>query len=110
MHSALYVGDNTHVVEVSNLRDHENTLDTGATVRLEALVDRQTGEAVTGPGLTLPLVLPHVTAEPGTYRETLPAGLSAVANRWYLATLTALGSQGFRAEWQENLLAKVRRA
>ena len=105
-HSTLYVGDNTHVVEVADLRDNAGVVETAATVTMTALVDKQTGAPVTG--VTLPLSMPHVAA--GLYRATVPHGLSAVAGRTYLATIKAVGSQSFRAQWTETLVAEIRRA
>lgn len=105
-HSALYVGDNTHLVEVVDLQDNAGAVQTTATVNLTALVDKLTGATVTG--VTLPLSMPHVAA--GLYRATLPHGLSAVAGRTYLATIKAVGTQSFRAEWVETLIAKARAA
>lgn len=103
-HSTLYVGDNTHVVEVVGLQDQDGVVETAATVQLTALIDAKTGEAVTG--VVLPLSMPHVSA--GLYRATLPHGLSAVAGRKYVATIKATGSQSFRAQWTESLVAKTR--
>jgi hypothetical protein len=105
-HSALYVGDNTHLVEVKDLKDNDGAVQTDATVQLTALVDKLTGDAVTG--VTLPLSMPHVSA--GLYRATLPHGLSVTAGQLYLATIKAIGSQSFRAEWVETLVAQVRAA
>ena len=105
-HSALYVGDNTHIVEVVDLQDHLGNVQTDATVQMTALVDALTGAAVSG--VSLPLAIPHVAA--GLYRATLAHGLVLTARRKYNATIKAIGSQGFRAEWQEVLLAQVRRA
>lgn len=104
-HSSLYVGDNTHVVEVVDLQDSTGTVDTAATVQLTALVDARTGTTVSG--VSLPLAMPHVSA--GLYRATLPHGLGITAGRLYRATIKAEGSQNFRAEWQETLIAQVRR-
>lgn len=105
-HSTLYVGDNTHLVELVGLEDSDGTVDTGATVELTALVDARTGDTVTG--VTLPLAMAHVSA--GLYRATLPHGLSATAGRKYLATIRASGSQNFEGEWTEVLIAKRRAA
>lgn len=111
-HSSLYVGDNTHVIEAlgpngqGGLQDHLGVVQTDATVTMTALVDKRTGATVTG--VTLPLAIPHVAA--GLYRATIAHGLSIVVGRTYLATIKAIGSQGFRAEWVETLIAEVRRA
>jgi hypothetical protein len=105
-HSTLYVGDNTHVLELVDLQDNEGAVQTDATVQLTALVDAQTGAAVTG--VTLPLSMPHVSG--GLYRAILPHGLSVRAGHIYSATIKALGTQSFRAEWVERLLAQERAA
>jgi hypothetical protein len=105
-HSALYVGDNTHVVEVIDLQDHLGVVQIDATVQMTALVDAATGAAVSG--VTVPLSMPHVAL--GLYRAVLPHGLSITARRKYHATIKAVGSQGFRAEWVEVLMAQVRHA
>lgn len=104
-HSTLYVGDNTHLVEVVDLKDHADAVQTDATVQMTALVD---SEGTTVTGVTLPLAMPHVAA--GLYRATVPHGLSVVVGAIYRATIKAVGSQGFRAEWTERLVAKTRAA
>lgn len=104
-HSNIYVGDNTHVVEVVDLQDNEGTVDTAATVQMTSVVD-STGVAVSG--VTVPLAMPHIAA--GLYRATLPPGGAFVAGRKYRAKFNAVGSQGFRAEWVESLVAKTRAA
>lgn len=105
-HSTLYVNDNTHVVELVDLTDHLGSVQTNATVEMTSLVDRSTGAVVTG--VTVPLSMPHIAA--GLYRATLPHGLSVQAGRAYIATVKAVGAQGFRGEWRETLIAEVRRA
>jgi hypothetical protein len=105
-HSVLYIGDNTHVVELVDLVDHLDVVQTDANVQMTALVDKITGETVTG--VTLPLDMLHVAA--GLYRATLPHALSATVGRTYLATIKAVGSQGFRGEWIETLIARARAA
>ena len=104
-HSTLYTNDNTHVVELVDLTDHLGTLQTNATVEMTSLVDRS-GVVVTG--VTVPLSMPHIAA--GLYRATLPHGLSITAGKTYIATIKAVGAQGFRGEWRETLIAEVRRA
>jgi len=104
-HSGIYVGANTHVVEVVGLQDDLGVVQVDATVQMTAVVDRN-GVAVSG--VTVPLSMPHVAA--GLYRAILPHGGQFVAGQTYKATLTAVGSQSFRAEWVESLVAKVRAA
>lgn len=107
-HSAIYVGDNSHLIELIGLQDNDGAVQTNATVQLTALVDARTGTTVTGAGLTLPLTMPHISV--GTYRAQLPPALSIVAGRTYLATVKATGSQGFKGEWTETLIAQRRAA
>lgn len=104
-HSTIFVGDNTHIVEVADLQDNLGVVETAATVTMTAVVDAD-GVAVSG--VTVPLSIPHIAA--GTYRATLPHGGAFVAGRQYRATIKAVGSQSFRAQWTETLVAKVRAA
>lgn len=110
-HSIFYVGDNTHFIEVrgpngvGGLQDQDGNLQIDASVNLTALVEKRSGNTVAG--VSLPLPVPHVAG--GVYRAALN-GLSIVAGRTYLATVDVIGSQGFEAEWQETVIAKVRRA
>jgi hypothetical protein len=104
-HSTIYVGENTHILEVVNLMDHLDAVQTDATVTVTAIVD-SAGSAVSG--VTVPITLNHVSA--GLYRATLPHGGGFTAGRKYRATFKAVGSQGFRGEWVETLIAKVRAA
>lgn len=104
-HSAIYVGDNTHVLEVVDLQDHLGVVQTDAAVQVTSVLD-SAGAAVAG--VSVPIVLNHIGS--GLYRNTLPHGGAFVAGRKYAATFKAVGSQGFRAEWIESLIAKVRAA
>jgi hypothetical protein len=103
--SAIYVGDNTHIVEVLELEDNLGEPELNATVEMTALVDVATSEAVTG--VTLPLALAHVSG--GNYQGIIDPGMDIVAGRKYAATISAVGSQDFHAEWTEILLAQVRK-
>lgn len=104
-HSTIYVGDNTHVLEVAELQDNLGVAETAATVTVTAVLD-STGAAVSG--VTVPITLPHIAA--GTYRATLPHGGAFLAGRLYSVTFKAVGSQSFRAQWTETLVAKERAA
>ena len=105
--SAIYIGDNTHVVEVLALEDNLGVAQLDATVSMTAIVDAVTMEDASGTQ-TLPLGLQH--AGSGNYRATIDPGLAITASRKYLATIKAVGTQGFKAQWEEVLLAQVRRA
>jgi hypothetical protein len=104
-HSSIYVGDNTHIVEVVDLQDNLGVVETAATVQMVSVLDRL-GVAVSG--VTVPLALAHIAS--GTYRATLPHGGAFVAGQIYKAKITAVGSQSFRAEWVETLIARTRAA
>jgi hypothetical protein len=102
-HSTIYVG-NTSVAEVSGLEDHDGVVQTDASVTMTALVDRRTGEAVSG--VSLPLTLNHIAA--GTYQGVISNAVAIVAERWYEATFVAVSSAGYRAEWVEKVRATAR--
>jgi hypothetical protein len=103
--STLYIGNNTHVLEVLGLQDHVGTEQSDAIVQLLSITASD-GSAVSG--VSVPIVLAHISN--GDYRNTLPAGGAFVAGRKYTATFHAAGSQGFVGEWTESLIAKRRAA
>lgn len=103
-HSVLYVGDNTHIVELIDLRDHLGAVQLDASVSLTDLIDAKSGDDVAG--VTLPLSMLHVAD--GLYRAILPYNITIAEGRKYYATIKAVGSQGFRGEWRETLIADVR--
>lgn len=105
-HSTIYVGENTHVVEVLNLRDNLGNVQSDAVVQVVSV--RRQGSTEDVEGLTLPIPLAHV--EGGDYRAIIPHGADFRANRTYELGIQAMGSQGYFAEWSEKLLAVVRRA
>lgn len=104
-HSNIYVGENTHVLEVVDLQDHEGTVQVDATVQVTAIT---TTAGVAVVGVTVPISLIHVAD--GLYRGILPHGGEFSAGRTYKATFKAVGSQGYRAEWIETLVSKYRAA
>lgn len=106
LYSKIYIGSNTHLIELVDLTDNAGTIQTTATVTLVTLTDAATGTAVTG--LTLPLAMLHVGS--GLYRATLPAPLSMTARKRYLATITASTPGGALGEWTERLTAQAREA
>jgi hypothetical protein len=102
--SSVYVGENTHVVEVVGLKDHEDNVQTDAVVTLVSIVDKATGEELAG--VNVPCVLTHIGE--GLYQERFTAEF--VVGGVYEATITAVSSSGIEAEWSETLVAKKRRA
>lgn len=106
MHSQVYVGDNSHVIEVEDLKDFAGAIQTDAAVNLTALVERDGKKEVSG--VTLPITLDHISQ--GLYRGTIPYEADFEVGRAYQATVKAVGTQGFRAEWLETVIAKRRRA
>lgn len=103
-HSSIYTGTNTHMVQVLSLVDSDGNAQTDATVQLVSITDAS-GNVVSG--LTFPIPLAHVSS--GNYRAVIPTGGAFSANKKYTARITAVGSQGYRADWSETLVAKTRR-
>jgi hypothetical protein len=58
--------------------------------------------------VSFPLPLAHTSD--GTYQTIIPYGAIFLAGHTYEAVVLAIGSQGYRAQWTEKLIAKVRRA
>jgi hypothetical protein len=104
-HSTIFVGDNTHTVELDEVEDHDRTRQINATVTVTSVIDKSTGLPPAGlPGL--PLAMPHVAN--GKYRAVVAAGVAFVAGRLYEVKFSAVGAQGFHGEWVELCIAKVR--
>src|SRR5690242_19504805 len=106
-HSTLYIGENTAVVEFYDVQDHLGVPQSDSTVALTAMINKATGAPVAG--ITPPIAMPYVP-EDALYRCVIAAPLSIVAGGIYEATIKATGSQGFKAEYIETILAKVRQA
>jgi hypothetical protein len=104
-HSTLFVG-NTSYIEVTGLADRDGEYQNDATVTMESLTDLR-GTAVSG--VTVPLALTYIPASNGDYRGTIPAAVAVNADRKYLATVKALGSQGFTFLAVETVIAATRR-
>lgn len=102
--SVVHIGDNSHVVEVEDLKDLDGTVQTDATVTLTALTEKVSGDTVSN--VTLPLTLTHVSS--GLYRGVVPYNAGFEEGKFYDATIKAVGSQGYRAQWTETLKAKKR--
>jgi hypothetical protein len=105
-HSTVYVGNNTNLAELLDLKDEDGNVITNALVELESVIDRRTGQAVSG--ISVPATLTHVGN--GAYRGSLAAGAGFVAGRIYEAQFVAFGGGGQVAEWIETLIAKRRAA
>lgn len=105
-HSTIYIGENTHDVEIAELKDRDGNVQTDAAAQLTAIKDSVGTDVAGVPGL--PLTLAHVSN--GLYRGTLVNGGSFVAGQTYKATIKATGSQGYKAEWIETLIAAARAA
>jgi hypothetical protein len=106
LQSTIYVGANTHVVEVQNLKDSAGITQTDATVTLSTITDLRTGVQVAG--ISFPILLAHIGS--GLYRGLIPHDAGFIANRVYSAAISAVSSAGYRALWDERLVAKVRNA
>lgn len=104
-YSALYVG-NTSIIELDGLADQDGVYQNDATVTLQSLVDKRTGDAVSG--VTVPLTLSYVSSSNGRYRGTIPHDAGVTAGGVYIATILAISSAGQRAQWTEEVLAQVR--
>jgi len=98
--STLYV-DNTGFVKLLGLRDHLNNYQNDATVVLESLIDKVTGNNIGG--LSLPLTLDYVAGSDGDYQALLAHNISVTAGQILEATVSATGSQGYRGEWVETV-------
>lgn len=101
-HSNLYVGNNTHVIELVDLKDPDGNLVSSASVSMTELLDSD-GAAVAG--VTPPIAMSLVSA--GYYRGTLPDGLTLTVGDLYFARVKAT-SGGFKYDARETLIAKVR--
>lgn len=106
-HSELFVG-NTAIVVVDGLADLDDEAQNDATVTLQSLVAKESGEAVTG--VTVPLSLAYVAGSQGEYRGVIPHDAEIDPGTVYEATIRAVASSGVRAEWVETLVARRRAA
>ncbi|HEX7080062.1 MAG TPA: hypothetical protein VF329_03515 [Gammaproteobacteria bacterium] len=109
-HSTLYIGSTT-VLELDGLAtgDADGNVEAyqnNATVVLLALVDKRTGDPVSG--VTVPMALAYVADSDGKYQGTIPGDAGITAGRVYLATVKAVSAAGQVAEWNETLIAEVR--
>ncbi len=104
--STLWAGDNSHIFQVENLRDHLDVVQTDATVQVLSLLKRN-GDPVAG--FSAPLSLPHVAD--GTYRAVVAPGLDITVGLRYVAKFSAVvASTGLHAEWDEILTCRTRSA
>lgn len=103
--SYLYI-DNTGVVKLLNLRDHNEVPQNDATVTLVSLVDRSTGIDIAG--VSLPLTLDYVASSNGDYGGLLPHNVQVSVGQILEAKVEALGSQGYRGSWTETVRVKKR--
>src|SRR5690606_34779862 len=104
-YSALYVG-NTSIIELDGLADQDGAYQNDAAVTLQSLVDKRTGDAVSG--VTVPLTLSYVASSNGKYQGTIPHDADVTAGRVYIATILAISSAGQKAEWTEGVVAQGR--
>lgn len=108
MAEVLFVA-NDNVIEVASLTNGlTDALVSGATVTV-TLKDAA-GASVSGlaTGVTWPLTLNAASGATGTYRTTLPHGLSLTAGSTYTAEVTASGGAGLRAFWALPVRATAR--
>ena len=104
--SIIYI-DNNHTIKLVGLTNClTGAIDNGATVTV-TLID-SSGTQVTGQ--SWPATMSIVSESPltGTYRASLDADLSLVANRSYIAVINATGSGGQIAHWEYPFKAQVR--
>lgn len=99
--SKLSVGS-TNVARVHGLVDQLGEFQNNAIVTLEDLKTLE-GSAVTG--LALPLTLDYVTGSNGNYEGQISHTIEFLASKRYRATFLAIGSQGYRRQWTEDVRA-----
>lgn len=105
MHAILYKGT-TSLLRLSGLQNESGAYVNGATVTLESLTERQTGDAVTG--LSVPLSMPYAGGD-GVYEASLAATLNVDENGIYIAEIKAVIG-GIEAIWKETIRVKYARA
>lgn len=103
MRSIIYVGENTHDVELQDLKDQNGVAQTNATVNCTAVVDSD-GAAMSG--ASVPISMQHIAN--GTYRGLIPHTVPFVVNQRYFVTIKATSIDGFRGEWREECKAVIR--
>jgi hypothetical protein len=106
-HSTIYLGSTT-LVKVNGLRDTDGNYQNNATVTIESLTDRVTGQAVTG--ITVPFSLSYVTSSNGNYQGVISDSLGVVEGGQYIAILKAELGSGQVKEWSEHIRAQYARA
>jgi hypothetical protein len=92
----LFVGQNTHVIELSDLRlQPQDRLVDDASVR--ATLTDLTGDVPTN--VPDPITMPAVEGESGKYRGTIPADADLTNGEYYVVTVTAVdGSTSLEKE------------
>lgn len=101
---ALYV-DNDMVLQIDDLKD-EITGAAATTAAVSVTLSDEQGNEVLG--AQWPLSLVHVAGSNGTYRTTLPYTLEVTPGARYVATVVADAGPGLHAEWEVEVVARVR--
>lgn len=102
--TVLYVGNDT-VLEVKGLKNEMAGAFLNAATVQATLYD-SAGASVAGQ--SWPLALVYVPSSDGTYRGTLPYGLSLTAGDRYTARITADAGTGLRAQFDIPCVARTR--
>jgi hypothetical protein len=103
--SIVYFGQNSHVVELQDLRDVDGVLQTTATVTLVTIV--RYGTTIPVSGLSFPYSMPHIGS--GNYRVALPVTSGFLNGQRYEATIRAVAGSS-AGEWTETIAVQLRRA
>lgn len=106
-HSTIAVGSTT-LVKVNGLRDSDGNYQNNATVTIESLTERVSGDAVSG--ISVPFTLTYVTSSNGDYRGEIPETLGVTDGGQYIAVLRAELSTGQVKQWSEHIRAQNARA
>lgn len=100
----LYVGENTHFIELTDLKEQPNgTLVNSATVKAD--IKDHDGNRPTG--LTGEITLSADTSTAGRYTGTLDASVELEEHKQYEVTITA-ETGGANAKWTETITAEER--
>jgi hypothetical protein len=106
MHSVLFVGNNSAILQLDRLQDDAGVFQNDATVTVTA-VTTAAGSAVSG--ISVPIALAYVPGSNGRYEAAL-SGVPFAPDALYLVTFRAQSVAGKNFEAVEQVLAKVRRA
>jgi hypothetical protein len=102
--TTIYVG-NDSVLEVVGLTNDQ----TGAEINnADVSVYLRTASGASVDGETWPKAMEYVDGSNGLYRVTLPYTLELAAGGRYVATVVADAGPGLHAEWEVEVVARIR--